>query len=68
MQWKFSAWADEFVALYFSAVDCPYAEVRGLISALLNAIDQLKVRLLRKGTRTRLTSNSSIRPIHPPKL
>jgi proteasome activator subunit 4 len=42
-QWNFSAWADDFIDLYFAAADCPYAEVRGLISALLNALDQLKV-------------------------
>lgn len=45
LQWKFSAWVDEFVDMYFGAVDCPYAEVRGLISVLLNALDQLKVRI-----------------------
>jgi len=42
LQWRFNAWADDFTALYFGSVDCPYAEVRGLVSALLNAIDQLK--------------------------
>jgi len=27
LQWRFNAWADDFVKLYFSSIDCPYAEV-----------------------------------------
>ncbi|OCF42973.1 proteasome activator subunit 4 [Kwoniella heveanensis CBS 569] len=42
LQWRFNAWADDFVELYFNSVACPYAEVRGLMSSVLNAIDQLK--------------------------
>lgn len=42
MQWRFNAWADDFVDLYFKSIDCPYAEVRGLMASVLNAIDQLK--------------------------
>ncbi|WVR08974.1 hypothetical protein IAU60_006033 [Kwoniella sp. DSM 27419] len=42
LQWRFNAWADDFVKLYFQSISCPYAEVRGLISSVLNAIDQLK--------------------------
>jgi hypothetical protein len=26
-QWRFNAWADEFVDLYFKSIACPYAEV-----------------------------------------
>jgi proteasome activator subunit 4 len=44
LQWRFNAWADDFVELYFNSVNCPYAEVRGLMASVLNAIDQLKVR------------------------
>lgn len=43
LQWRFNAWADDFVEVYFREVTCPYAEVRGLIASVLNAIDQLKV-------------------------
>ncbi|WVQ63803.1 uncharacterized protein L199_001958 [Kwoniella botswanensis] len=42
LQWRFNAWADEFAELYFKSVACPYAEVRGLMASVLNAIDQLK--------------------------
>nr|XP_019009928.1 proteasome activator subunit 4 [Kwoniella pini CBS 10737]OCF48709.1 proteasome activator subunit 4 [Kwoniella pini CBS 10737] len=42
LQWRFNAWADDFVELYFKSIDCPYAEVRGSMSSVLNAIDQLK--------------------------
>ncbi|KAK8843981.1 hypothetical protein IAR55_006774 [Kwoniella newhampshirensis] len=42
LQWRFNAWADAFVDLYFKSVACPYAEVRGLMASVLNAIDQLK--------------------------
>ncbi|WWD21364.1 hypothetical protein CI109_105848 [Kwoniella shandongensis] len=42
LQWRFNAWADDFVKLYFDSIACPYAEVRGLIASVLNAIDQLK--------------------------
>ena len=45
LQWRFDAWADDFVDLYFDSIHCPYAEVRGLMAAVLNAIDQLKVGL-----------------------
>ena len=27
LQWRFNAWADDFVELYFKSIDCPYAEV-----------------------------------------
>lgn len=43
LQWRFNAWSDDFVELYFKSVACPYAEVRGLMASVLNAIDQLKV-------------------------
>ena len=33
------------MVLYFNSIHCPYAEVRGLMAAVLNAIDQLKVGL-----------------------
>lgn len=46
LQWRFNAWADDFVDVYFREVTCPYAEVRGLIASVLNAIDQLKVSAL----------------------
>lgn len=26
-QWRFNAWADDFVELYFKSVACPFAEV-----------------------------------------
>ncbi|ORY33092.1 putative membrane protein [Naematelia encephala] len=42
LQWRFNAWADDFVDLYFKSIACPYAEVRGLMASVLNAIDQLK--------------------------
>nr|XP_019049698.1 proteasome activator subunit 4 [Kwoniella bestiolae CBS 10118]OCF28628.1 proteasome activator subunit 4 [Kwoniella bestiolae CBS 10118] len=42
LQWRFNAWADEFAELYFKSISCPYAEVRGLMASVLNAIDQLK--------------------------
>ena len=42
LQWRFNAWADEFVELYFKSVACPYAEVRSLMASVINAIDQLK--------------------------
>ncbi|WVQ81077.1 hypothetical protein IAT38_003199 [Cryptococcus sp. DSM 104549] len=42
LQWRFNAWADDFAALYFKTVECPYAEVRNLTSAMLNVIDQIK--------------------------
>ncbi|WRT69165.1 uncharacterized protein IL334_006149 [Kwoniella shivajii] len=42
LQWRFNAWADDFAELYFNSISCPYAEVRGLISNALNALDQLK--------------------------
>jgi proteasome activator subunit 4 len=44
LDWRFSAWADDFIELYFNALDCPYAEVRALVSTILNSLDQLKVR------------------------
>ena len=43
LQWRFDAWADEFIDLYFRSAACPYAEVRGGMAQLLNAMDQLKV-------------------------
>ncbi|ORX39177.1 putative membrane protein [Kockovaella imperatae] len=42
LQWRFNAWADETVDLYFKAIACPYAEVRNLLASVLNAVDQLK--------------------------
>nr|ODN78210.1 proteasome activator subunit 4 [Cryptococcus depauperatus CBS 7841] len=42
LQWRFNAWADDFTKLYFKEVACPYADVRGMIASVLNAIDQLK--------------------------
>ncbi|KAL7421289.1 Proteasome activator BLM10 [Cryptotrichosporon argae] len=42
LQWRFTAWSDDFVQLYFSALDCPYADVRLLVGSVLNALDQLK--------------------------
>jgi hypothetical protein len=43
LDWRFSAWADEFTELYFKALSCPYAEVRALVSTILNSLDQLRV-------------------------
>ena len=42
LQWRFYAWTDDIVDLYFKAVACPYAEVRNLLASVFNAIDQLK--------------------------
>lgn len=50
LQWKFNAWADDFIELYFRNVACPYAEVRGLMASVLNAIDQIKVRAVMSRT------------------
>lgn len=41
--WRFSAWADQFTELYIGALSCPYAEVRVLVSSMLNSLDQIKV-------------------------
>ncbi|KAK4685506.1 proteasome activator subunit 4, partial [Tremellales sp. Uapishka_1] len=42
MQWKFEAWADQFLDLYFKAIACPHSEVRVLMASVMNALDQLK--------------------------
>nr|XP_018259276.1 proteasome activator subunit 4 [Kwoniella dejecticola CBS 10117]OBR81434.1 proteasome activator subunit 4 [Kwoniella dejecticola CBS 10117] len=42
LQWRFNAWADDFAELYFKSIACPYAEVRGLMASVLNAVDQIK--------------------------
>lgn len=41
--WRFSAWADQFTELYLGALACPYAEVRSLVSSMLNSLDQIRV-------------------------
>jgi proteasome activator subunit 4 len=62
LDWRFSAWADEFTELYFKALSCPYAEVRALVSTILNSLDQLRVcPFLRKC----LTDSSIPRTLQP---
>ncbi|WOO84927.1 Autophagy-related protein 22 [Vanrija pseudolonga] len=41
LRWRFAAWSPDFEALYFKALDCPYAEVRALMASVLNGLDQL---------------------------
>lgn len=41
LRWRFSAWSPEFEKLYFSALSCPYADVRALMGSVLNGLDQL---------------------------
>ncbi|WVQ73567.1 hypothetical protein IAR50_003145 [Cryptococcus sp. DSM 104548] len=42
LQWRFNAWADDVLAVYFKEVGCGYADVRGLLASVFNAADQFK--------------------------
>ena len=64
LDWRFSAWADEFIELYFKALRCPYAEVRALVSTILNSLDQLRV----STSFLKCLMDSSILRTHQPRL